>query len=997
MNPEFSLLRGYRRLARIAACLLLGALAPIAASAQQRSSSSDVELLRNLSPSQQRQIIDQMRKGRSSRRTQSRDTLDLDLTPLPKAREDDETESEVPRRTRLRGGDTVVIDILVREAGDMGEQEFEAEERRAELAERAEHMGRDAEELTPEEEQAMQAQRAAGSITQEAERRRVEARRDRQLERQKERERDREYARTPEQERRLKDFRLRVLDGNPYRLDKTGTLNVPGIAAMALAGLTDREATKRLRSEPALRDFRVRLTRLPLEKQGVDALEPYGYDLFTTTPSTFAPVDDVPVPSDYVVGAGDVLMVQLFGSEDDELSLEVSRSGEIALPRIGPVSVGGMRFSDARERIASLVAERMIGTRASVSMAELRAVQVFITGDAELPGAYTVSPLSTITTALFSSGGVKKIGSLRDIQLRRGGAIVARLDLYDLLLRGDARSDLRLLSGDVIFVPPVGTTAGVAGEVLRPAIYELRAEDSAEDLVRLAGGFTPEADPRFVSLERIDAQRERRLVDLDLASSEGRAMRLRTGDVLQVLPVSPIPANGVRVSGHVHREATLAWREGLRIADVLPNARALRLNADLRYVLVRREAAEDRHVSAVSADLEAAWRDPAGPANLVLAPRDEILVFDLEGGRERVLEPILDDLRRQARLGEPAQIVSIGGRVRAPGDYPLEPGMTVADLLRAGGGPGEAAYGSQAELTRHVLADDQARRGETFDVDLGRVLGGDGAADLELRPHDYLVVRELPQWAEQQTVMLKGEVRFPGRYPIKRGETLSSLMRRAGGLTDLAFSRGSVFTRDSLRERELRQIESLADRLEREISAVALQTTQIPTATPQRASDAVIVGESLLEALRDAKPVGRLVIDLERAMNDPRSTYDVMLKDGDELIVPAFTQEVTVLGEVQMATSHLYRPDLARSGYIDMSGGTTAKADEERTYIVRADGSVAGATGRFWFQRGGAAVQPGDTIVVPLDADRIPALPLWQAVTTIVYNLAVAAAAVNSF
>lgn len=974
-----------------AAAALLALLTCGLAVGQSRSSGSDLDILRGFTPEQQRAVLEQLRKRQSGSRQQRRmsTTAEQNAEPVLKAADDAEREREELRRTpRLRGGDTVVIDILVREVGDIGEEEFEEALRRDE---------QDKEELTPDQEAAIEAQRAAGSITQEGERQRLEARRDRQLERKKQREREREYARTPDEDRRLKEFRLRVLDGNPYRLDKTGGLNLPGVSAIALAGLTERLATKRLSSDPAMRDFRVRLTLMPLEKQGADALKPFGYELFATLPSTFAPVDDLPVPADYVIGAGDVLEVQLFGSDAGEHSLEVSRAGEITLPGLGPVTVGGMRFSDARERITSLVAQQMIGTRASVSMSELRTIQVFITGDAELPGAYTVGPLSTITTALFSSGGVKKIGSLRDIQLRRGGAVVAHLDLYDLLLRGDARADLRLLSGDVIFVPPVGPTAGVAGEVLRPAIYELGTGATAADLIRLAGGLTPEAELKLASLERIDERRERVLIDLDLASAAGRDTPLRTGDLLQVLPVGPLPTNGIRLLGHVHRPATFAWREGLRIADVISDAQALPPHADLRYVLVRRESASDREVSAVSADLEAAWRAPASEANVTLAPRDEIYVFDMQGGRERELKPILEDLRRQAAFGRPTRIVSIGGRVRAPGDYPLEPGMTVADLLRAGGSLDEAAYGSEAELTRQIILEGQKRQGHTQSVDLGRILAGDRAANVELQPYDFLVVRELPLWSEQQTVILKGEVRFPGRYPVKRGETLSSLMQRAGGPTDMAFTRGSVFTRESLRERELRQIEALAARLEREISAVALQTTQIPTATPQRAADAVLVGESLLEALRDSKPVGRLVIDLERAMTSPGSSYDVVLKDGDELIVPALTQEVTVLGEVQVGTSHLYEPGLGRADYIEMSGGTTAKADDRRTYVVRADGSVGGTRSNRWFRHDGGPVRPGDTIVVPLAADRIPALPMWQAVTTIVYNLAVAAAAVNSF
>jgi protein involved in polysaccharide export with SLBB domain len=638
----------------------------------------------------------------------------------------------------------------------------------------------------------------------------------------------------------------------------------------------------------------------------------------------------------------------------------------------------------------------MIGSRAVVSAGELRSITVFVTGEAELPGAYTLSGLSTITNALFATGGVKEIGSLRNIQLRRGGELVATLDLYDLLLRGDASDDRRLLSGDVIFIPPLGPTAGVAGEIRRPAIYELRGESNAADLLYLAGGLTPDADPRLATLERIDDRRERVMQDLDLSTPGGRATRLQAGDLLRLRPVPPAFSNSVTLQGHVHRPGSAAFREGLRLTDLLPAPDHLKPNADLGYVLVRRES-EERKVSVVSADLARAWAEPRSDANLLLRPRDQVMVFDLEGGRELALKPVLDDLRRQAEVGRLTPVVTVGGRVKLPGDYPYEEGMTVSDLVRAGGGLSEAAYGGNAELTRSEIVGGEYKQRETLEVDLGRVIAGDAGADLALRPMDYLVVKELPQWSEQEIVTLSGEVRFPGKYPIRRGETLGELLKRAGGLTDLAFPEGSVFTRETLKEREARQLEALANRLEGDLASLALQATQtVSAAGGQSAAQAVAVGRSLLESLRELEPVGRLVIDLERVAAARTGSFDdITLKGGDRLIVPQRMQEVTVMGEVQSPTSHLWNPELDRNDYVRLSGGATQKADDKRIYVVRADGSVATAKGRFG--RGGTEIRPGDTIIVPLDAERMRPLPLWTAVTTIIYNLAVAVAAVNSF
>jgi protein involved in polysaccharide export with SLBB domain len=733
---------------------------------------------------------------------------------------------------------------------------------------------------------------------------------------------------------------------------------------------------------------------LPLEPVDTDALKPFGYDLFAGVPTTFAPVTDVPVPSEYVIGPGDRFDVQLIGNTKGKHSLVVNRDGRIMFPELGPIAVSGLRVDEAKARIEQRVADQMIGTQVTVSMGDLRSIRVFVVGEANQPGSYTVSSLATITNALFVSGGVKPIGSLRNIQLKRNGRIVSQLDLYDLLLNGDTSGDARLLPGDVIFIPPVGTTVGATGEVRRPAIYELRGEASAADLLHLAGGLTPEADPRLATLQRIDERRERVVLDVDLTNPQARTTRLRTGDLLRVPGVRATYSNAVRVDGHVLRPASVEYRGGLRLTDVIPSADDLKPNADQRYVLIRREDAGTRRVQVLSADLSEAWRAPTTEANPRLAPRDRIYVFDLETGRRAILDPILQELKLQAVSDEPSQIVRVSGRVRVPGEYPLEPGMTVSDLIRAGGGLAEEAYGGEADLARYEVRDGQSRKTDVVKVDLRRALARDPAADQVLAPFDFLVVKEISQWSSQETVRLEGEVRFPGEYPIERGETLRSVIERAGGLTPLAFPQGSVFTRESLKERERRQVEILVDRLKQDLGTLALQATQVTAGAPQQASETLAIGQSLLEDLRNAEPVGRLVIDLDRILAaESGSAADVILKDGDVLRVPQTAQEVTVIGEVQSATSHLYDPAFARDDYIRMSGGPTQKADDRRIYVVRANGSVETGSGSRWFRNAGS-IQPGDTIVVPLDAERMRPLPLWTAVTTIVFNLAVAVAAV---
>ncbi|HKR41686.1 MAG TPA: SLBB domain-containing protein, partial [Paraburkholderia sp.] len=701
--------------------------------------------------------------------------------------------------------------------------------------------------------------------------------------------------RTEQEQKRLDDFRTRVLRRNPLQLDKWGILNVPELGTIPLAGLTAEEATQRLAAEPLLSDFVVKVTYLPVKPIGAQALKPFGYDLFEGSPTTFAPATDVPVPAEYIVGPGDVLEVQLFGSTKGRYSLIVGRDGQINFPELGPIAVSGMKFDDARATVAERVNQQFIGTQVSVQMGELRSIRVFVLGDANEPGSYTVSGLSTITNALFVSGGVKRIGSLRNIELKRSGRTVSKLDLYDLLLKGDTSGDVRLLPGDVIFIPPVGSFVGVSGEVRRPALYELKGESTAADLIRLGGGLTAEADAALASMERVDAERRRVVVDVNLETA-GNA-RLKNGDILRVPAVRATVQDAVVLNGHVHRPGEFQYRPGMRIGDVLPSLDELKQNADQQYVLIRREVPPSRKIEFVSVDLQKALEQRGTNADVELAPRDQIFVFDRETGRARLMEPLLREAKLQASLAEPTKQVSIGGRANAPGDYPLERNMRVSDLVRAGGSLNEAAYGGKAELTRYDADGGEIRKTELIEIDLAKAVAGDLSANVELRPFDYLVIKELPLWGAQEYVEVKGEVRFPGRYPIQRGETLHSLVSRAGGLTEFAFPQGAVFTRESLKEREREQLENLTKRMQSDLAQVSLMTAQEGKGD---AAQALAVGKELLSDLQETNPVGRLVINLSDSVKaTPGSTEDVVLKDGDQLMVPRVTQEVTVLGEVQ--------------------------------------------------------------------------------------------------
>jgi polysaccharide export outer membrane protein len=419
--------------------------------------------------------------------------------------------------------------------------------------------------------------------------------------------------------------------------------------------------------------------------------------------------------------------------------------------------------------------------------------------------------------------------------------------------------------------------------------------------------------------------------------------------------------------------------------------------------MIRREVPPEEKVEVISANLERALAARGSAADPELRPRDNIIVFDLSASRERIVAPVIRDLELQASPDHPAQVVSIDGKVKSPGRYPLEPSMRVSDLIRAGGSLDDSAFGGEAELTRYEIVDGSARQTTLIPIDLAAVRRGDAAANVQLMPYDVLVIKVTPLWEEPGTIELAGEVRFPGKYPIRRGETLSSVLHRVGGFTDLAFEEGAVFIREELKKREKEQLDLLANRMQSDLAALSLEAVASSTASNSgngaaSATQGLAIGQALLSQLRDTKPVGRLVINVDRVMKGRvGGPEDVLLRDGDKLLVPKRTQEITILGEVQSPTSHVFRRGLTRDDYIARSGGVTQKADRKRIYVVRANGDVVTGERSGWFRRSQSIeMRPGDTIVVPLDAERVRALPLWQAVTTIIYNLAVALLAVRS-
>ncbi|MBO1895838.1 SLBB domain-containing protein [Shewanella sp. BF02_Schw] len=805
-------------------------------------------------------------------------------------------------------------------------------------------------------------------------------------------------------------------------------------------------------------------------------LKRFGYEMFAGEPTTFAPVTDVPVPSDYMVGPGDVIKVQLYGKESNEYSLTINRDGTVQIPDLGPVSVAGLSFSDLRQELSKRIKQQMIGIESNITMGELRSIRIFIAGDAYKPGSYTVSSLSTITQALFVAGGVNEIGSLRNVQVKRSGKLIGSFDLYDLLLRGDASGDINLRSGDVVFIPSIGGLVSVAGEVQRPAIYELKKNETIADVINMAAGIKQGAYPRNSSIERYNANGLKTIINVDLTSANGNNTLAKAGDYIRVKNASNQYEDAITIVGAVVRPGKYQWKQQ-RISDVLPSIWGdLLLSADLDYGLVVREINKHGDIETLQFAPGEAITSPNSIQNIALQPRDKIMIFNfsddtqnrfelnslvkkrvskvesLKGdsllnadlfkagfetldntvaskytnqiagvalngqaseeqtlvssevakmlsnlfedrdliklsnvmSRKELLYPIVTKLTQQGNSQHGIMIVAIAGKIRHPGVYPLTNSAKVTDLVKAAGGLLEGAYVERAELTRthttSTISDIIHKQ-----INLYAAINGNQEDNIELKGRDMVTILTTPEWQERKVIEVKGEVKFPGTYNIRRGETLSDVIARAGGYTEYAYPSAAVFVRESVRMQEQIEIKKLADQLRRDIATRGVSKDGLSISY----SDAQL----MLTDLENIKAVGRLVIDLN-ALKLGIKEADVQLEDSDVLYVPTIKQTVAVMGEVQHPSTHRFKDGLTLDDYLVMSGGPRERGDEDRVYVIKADGSVMMPTQSIWFNTD-SQISAGDTVIVPLDTEYKDNLTLWSQVTQIIYNTAVAFAAVS--
>ncbi|MBI4801790.1 MAG: SLBB domain-containing protein [Elusimicrobia bacterium] len=607
----------------------------------------------------------------------------------------------------------------------------------------------------------------------------------------------------------------------------------------------------------------------------------FGYDFFNKAPSTFAPADNVPVTSDYVVGPGDEVVISIWGKVEARFALEVSRDGNISIPKVGLVNVSGLTFSELKGALTREISRYYTDLNLNISMGSLRSIRVYVVGGARVPGAYTISSLSTMVTALFEAGGPSKTGSMRNIQLKRNGKLVSTLDLYELLLKGDKSSDARLVNEDVIFIPPAGPLAGISGDVKTPAIYELKDGDSLTDLVAMAGGFAVTAYRGSVAMQRIFGHKFRDFYSGDLSEAyadESKDLRLNDGDLVKVFPIT-----------------------------------------------------------------------------------------------------------------EQDNAVNVAGAVAYPGKFGADMGRTtLRDIIKLAGGL--LPYASnEAEITRVKLSTDGVRT-ERFIRDISYLHTGAQMPPFLLQPNDHIMVKPIADWKLYKMVKVDGEVRYPGVYTVKKGERLSSILERAGGFTDKAYPRGVVFIRESARERQQKNLEEIAQRLEKQLLVEGSARMQTALTAEETASGKAEMEakEKFVASLKLLKAQGRVYIKLNSLHSLKDSDYDIELEEEDSITIPAMSSMVNVAGAVMAQGSYIYSSS-SYGDYIDMAGGYADYSKPGKTFILKADGSARKARKCLFF---GAKVEPGDTVMVPERFDHIAWLREIRDFTQILMNVALTAGVV---
>jgi protein involved in polysaccharide export with SLBB domain len=743
-----------------------------------------------------------------------------------------------------------------------------------------------------------------------------------------------------------------------------------------------------------------------------EVLPIFGASLFQNAPTTFAPVDQAPVPLDYLIGPGDLLRIRIWGQVNFSSDVRVDRAGEIYLPQVGPVHVAGLPYQALHDHVKAAVGRVYRNFDLTTDIGQIRSIQVYVVGQAHRPGTYTISSLSTLVDALFASGGPAVQGSLRHIYLKRGGKTIVDFDLYDLLVSGDKSKDSSLESGDVIFIPAAGPQVALTGSVRRPGIYELRDDTTLQQIMTAAGGASSIAAQSRISIERILDHQDRTAMEVAFDPA-GLATVLRGGDILRVLSIVPMYQKTVMLRGNLANPGRFAWHEGMRISDLIPDRDSLltrnywwkRAQLGLpapEYQPVPYLAAESQptnpidlrfhaqtfahplpYCPPVNANTNAAqngaskstpcisfYPNPNTSENNSAATNPN----SLQNPQIPPFEPSNDQLSNDQRINPATtpedqwtdQSAATGAEARTQSRNATladrQAGLVYPNTDTAAGPkttvklPAPEIDWDYAVIER---LDPDTLKTSLIPFDLGKlVMGHDSTQNLELQPGDVISIFSqadihVPIAQQTKFVRLEGEFFHAGTYSVKPGETLRQLVERAGGLTPDAYLYGSQFTRESTRVAQQARIDTYIQSLQLQIERGSLAQASSAVASAQdlaSANTALITERELINKLQQIRANGRMVLEVHPNSRSIASLPDLPLEDGDRFIVPSVPANVNVVGSVYDQNSFIFQSDRRIGDYLHLAGGPNRDADKKHIFVVRADGSVLSrqATSSVW-------------------------------------------------
>ncbi len=658
----------------------------------------------------------------------------------------------------------------------------------------------------------------------------------------------------------------------------------------------------------------------------VSARQIYGHKVFNSRSLTFEPGENIATPQNYRLGPGDEVVIDIWGTSEDHLRQTISPEGSIMISQIGPVYLNGLTISDANKHIKNSFSRKYAGmddaeTEIQVTLGQVRTIQVDILGEVSTPGTFRMSPFSSVFHALYRAGGINDIGSLRNIEVLRNGKKITGVDIYEYLFNGKTSGNIRLQEGDVIIVPPYERLVSIDGNVKRPMYYEVKPGETIENILEYAGGFTGDAYSGMVRLAR-QAGTENELYNIE--RDEFSSYRLQDGDIITVGTILDRYANRVELKGAVYRPGMFAiGREISTVGDLIRKADGVTEDAYTDRVLLYREG-PDLELEVIALDLKDILAGIV--ADVPLKRNDVIVVSSIHELEER-------------------GAFYIGGQVARPGSYPFAANTTLEDLILQAGGLLEGASTARVDISRRIVdptsttSTQQLSQIYSISIENGLAVGeGHGFI---LKPYDHVEVRKSPGYSAQRSVSVNGEVLFEGSYVLqKRNERLSDVVNRAGGILKGAYVKGAHLTR------RLSDDEFLARK-----EALRLAMTN----SGKGMSDSIALSRI------DVSESYNVGIDLEKALMNPGTHYDVVLQPGDVLFIPQQQSTVKVSGDVMFPNAVLYEPGKKLNYYVDRAGGYGQRARKGKAFVVYLNGTVARA-------KRNTVIEPGCQIIVPSKA-----------------------------